>query len=51
VIVSSSNAVQDRDTAARLGATSYFCKPNDYDEFMQLGKLVASLIASGGPLV
>lgn len=34
IIVSCSNATQDRENAARLGATLYFCKPTHFDEFM-----------------
>jgi chemotaxis family two-component system response regulator Rcp1 len=45
VIVSSSNAPRDRDSASRLGATHYFCKPNDFDNFMKLGELIKSVVA------
>lgn len=46
IIVSSSNALQDRDTAARLGATNYFCKPNNFDDFMRLGAVVKDLLTT-----
>jgi DNA-binding response OmpR family regulator len=44
IIVSSSDAAADRDNAARLGATDYFCKPNNYDEFMRLGELIGGIL-------
>lgn len=44
VIVSSSNAEEDVDSNKRLGATAYFRKPTSLDQFMQLGKLVGSLV-------
>jgi CheY-like chemotaxis protein len=44
LIVSSSDTQRDRYAAIRLGATGYFCKPNDYDKFMQLGQLVTKLL-------
>ena len=47
IIVSSSNAAQDRESASRLGATTYFCKPNNLDDFMQLGGVVRSLVGGG----
>lgn len=40
VIITSSDAPADRETAARLGVTQYFQKPNDPDEFLQLGFIV-----------
>jgi CheY-like chemotaxis protein len=46
VVVSSSDAAGDRATATRLGARSYFRKPNDYDEFMKLGDLVGAILVS-----
>lgn len=48
IIVTSSGASSDRDAAARLGATSYFRKPLDFDEFLMLGALVKQLVARGG---
>ena len=44
IIVSSSRATQDRENAARLGATLYFCKPNNLDEFMRLGDIIKTLV-------
>lgn len=40
VIVTSSDAPTDRKAAERLGASEYFRKPSDYDEFMRLGAVV-----------
>jgi chemotaxis family two-component system response regulator Rcp1 len=45
VIVSSSASPKDRETAARLGASTYFQKPSDYDEFMRLGAVVRQLLS------
>jgi len=45
IIVTSSNSVRDRDSAARLGAARYFRKPTDFEEFMTLGPLVESVLA------
>jgi len=46
VIISSSNSLRDRQTAARLGANHYFCKPTNLDEFMQLGDIVKKLLGN-----
>ena len=46
VIVSSSGSPKDRETAARLGASMYFQKPSDYEEFMGLGAVVRQLLSS-----
>jgi two-component system, chemotaxis family, response regulator Rcp1 len=40
IVVSSSNAVRDRERAAQLGAMHYFRKPTDFQEFMKLGPLI-----------
>jgi CheY-like chemotaxis protein len=45
VIVSSSASPKDRETAARLGASTYFQKPSDYDEFLRLGEVVRQLLS------
>ena len=45
VVVTSSGDPRDLARAEQLGATSYFRKPSDLDEFLKLGALVASLIA------
>jgi two-component system, chemotaxis family, response regulator Rcp1 len=44
VIITSSNAPSDRESATRLGANAYFRKPIDYDEFMQLGGIVRQIV-------
>jgi CheY-like chemotaxis protein len=49
VVVTSSNARKDRDTVARLGASGYFLKPSDYDEFMRLGEIVRQMIEPHKP--
>ncbi len=44
LIVSSSDAPEERQITARLGANGYFRKPADFDEFLQLGALVKQLL-------
>jgi chemotaxis family two-component system response regulator Rcp1 len=45
VIISSSDAPHDRARAQQMGASAYFRKPSDLEKFMELGVLVAGLIA------
>ena len=45
VIVTSSNAAQDRSAAAQGGADYFFCKPSNLDAFLQLGAIVRRLWA------
>jgi len=40
IVVTSSNALKDRARMAGLGVAAYFCKPVDFEAFMQLGALV-----------
>jgi chemotaxis family two-component system response regulator Rcp1 len=40
IVVTSSDSRKDRDMAARLGASDYFRKASDFDEFMLLGAVV-----------
>lgn len=49
IVVTSSNASKDRELAARFGASSYFRKPIDYDEFLLLGALVKHILAKEKP--
>lgn len=44
MVVSSSDNEADRREVARLGATAYFRKPSDLDEFLQLGHAVGRLL-------
>lgn len=46
IVVTSSDSRKDRDMAARLGASEYFRKANDFDEFMLLGSVVRRHTAS-----
>jgi len=46
IIVTSSDSIKDRETAVRLGASDYFRKATDYDEFMRLGPLVKRYAAA-----
>lgn len=45
VVVTSSDSPEDRERAYFLGADRYFRKPPDYDEFMQIGKIVSEMLA------
>jgi CheY-like chemotaxis protein len=44
LIVTSSDSPSDKARAARLGATEYFRKPSQLDDFMKLGSLVRHLL-------
>jgi two-component system, chemotaxis family, response regulator Rcp1 len=46
IVVTSSASPQDREMATRLGASSYFQKPSDFDEFMRLGSLVRQFVST-----
>ena len=46
IVITSSDSPRDRQAATRLGANRYFRKPTDYDEFMKLGELVQTVLAS-----
>lgn len=43
IVITSSNAASDRRAAAELGANYYFCKPSDYDQFLELGHHIKQL--------
>jgi two-component system, chemotaxis family, response regulator Rcp1 len=47
IVITSSDSPRDRMAVASLGANHYFRKPIDYDEFMKLGELVETVLASG----
>lgn len=44
VIVTSSNAREDRDKASKLGATRYIRKPHRLDEFIQIGAVLKEIL-------
>ena len=44
IVVTSSDAEKDRKRAAELGATRYFRKPADIDEFIRLGAVVREVV-------
>ena len=48
VIITSSDSPRDREEVARLGASCYFRKSSDLNEFMQLGKVVNDLLRDQG---
>ena len=45
VVLTSSDSPTDRADAASGGATAYFCKPIDLDEFMQIGEIVKNALS------
>jgi DNA-binding response OmpR family regulator len=49
IIVTSSDAQQDRERAVELGATEYFRKSSDLEEFMRLGEIVRAVIERSWP--
>lgn len=49
LIVSSSDAPQDRDAVETSGVAGYFRKPSSYEEFMQLGPLIRKLLDRDAP--
>ena len=44
IILTSSESPKDRDAVIRLGATKYFRKSSNLDEFMALGSVVRNLL-------
>lgn len=46
LVVTSSNAVRDRQMAMKLGATDYFRKPSSLAQYMELGPKVRDLLRS-----
>ena len=44
LIVSSSDAPQDRQAVETSGVAGYFRKPSSYDEYMKLGPLIRTLL-------
>ena len=44
IIVTSSDAKEDRARVADLGIAYYFQKPLDFDDFLQLGAIVQAMI-------
>jgi chemotaxis family two-component system response regulator Rcp1 len=46
IIVTSSDNPSDRSSAVRMGATRYFRKPSEYNEFLKLGDVVHEVLSS-----
>jgi CheY-like chemotaxis protein len=46
VILSSSDAQEDRADAARLGTTRYIRKPSQLEDFLRLGAIFKEIIRS-----
>jgi len=49
VVMTSSDSPKDRATVESLGASRFFCKPSDYDSFMQLGEAIEEILTSIQP--
>ena len=43
VVLSSSDAAQDKEAATRLGASKYISKPSRLDEFLAIGAILRDL--------
>ncbi len=48
LIVSSSDAPEDRQAVETSGVAGYFRKPSSYDEFMKLGPVIRTLLDRDG---
>jgi DNA-binding response OmpR family regulator len=46
VVLSSSDAAQDRDESSRLGASLYLRKPSRLDDFLRLGAVFREILAT-----
>jgi CheY-like chemotaxis protein len=46
IVLTSSDSPLDRADAASGGATAYFCKPIELDEFMKIGQIVKEALAA-----
>lgn len=44
IVFTSSDSPRDREGAAKLGVTEYFRKPQHFEEFMELGKIVKRVL-------
>ena len=44
VVITSSNAPDDRQQSTALGATAYFRKPSGYDAYLKLGEIIQRLL-------
>jgi CheY-like chemotaxis protein len=44
VVLTSSDSPRDREQASQLQVAHYFRKPSDYDQFMQLGQVVRTIL-------
>jgi len=44
IVFTSSDSPKDRANIAKLGVTEYFRKPQHFEEFMELGKIVRRLL-------
>lgn len=45
IIVTSSDAEVDKAETAKLGANEFFRKPSDFNEFLQIGEIVKTVLS------
>jgi two-component system, chemotaxis family, response regulator Rcp1 len=45
VVLTASDSPADQAAIAKYGATAYFCKPIELDQFMELGRIVKDALA------
>jgi chemotaxis family two-component system response regulator Rcp1 len=45
IVFTSSDSAIDRANVAALGVTRYFCKPSDYEQFLQIGEILREVCA------
>src|SRR5262249_8915338 len=43
IVVSTSDSARDREESMKRGATGYFRKPSEFDEFLKLGDVIREL--------
>ncbi len=46
IVITSSNSPADREDVFKLGASSYFRKPSDLNEFMKIGAVVRQTLST-----
>jgi len=44
IVMSSSLSGRDREEAMARGASAYFCKPSELDQFLELGAIIKELL-------
>ena len=47
IVMTSSSQAMDKERAKALGITYFFQKPDDYDAFLRVGKVVSTVLETG----